>query len=157
MRRMFFVALVSALCVLSCSSNDDDIVVSPPSWIRGVWEGQNYEIINSIAKAMGKVRWVFTRDDAVVTKKGGLYAGKSSVKDFDDCTELENTSEIYSVQVDLAALNENPSEVWRWKRIDSNTLEYWPLSGANPLTITLNRVPRGAGILERLKDAIFGP
>ena len=129
--------LAQLKALLSGGSSDDDPKPSPPDWIKGIWRGQGLLVMDGEVKEDGQLRHKFTGNEVVISKKGGLLPGEVNVSDL-DYTEIENGDRVYSIRIRVPAFFENPTEVWRWQKVAPDTLQFWPLYGRNPLTISLH-------------------
>ena len=134
----FYLSLLPLLlCIVSCGAPDSDDL-KPPDWIQGAWRGQNLEVSSNAAKADGELQWIFEHRNGSITKKAHYNSGSQWLSEF-DCTEIEKTNAVYSVSVSFSALNENPTEIWRWERATQNTLTFWPLYGRASLKIPMTK------------------
>ena len=151
----FYLSLLPLLlCIVSCGAPDSD-ELKPPDWIQGAWRGQNLEISSNATKADGELQWIFEHRNGTITKKAHHNSGSQWLSEF-DCTEIEKTNAVYSVSVSFSALNENPTEVWRWERTTQNSITFSPLYGRASLTIPLTKETWIEVRLARLKDFVLG-
>lgn len=142
---------VFLICVLiGCRPPESD-EIRTPEWIRGAWRGQNQEIAEGKAKTAGQLRWVFEPRNATITKYGSAVPGSQWISEF-ECTEIARTDFVYTVRVSFPAFNETPTEIWRWERLNSRSLRYWPLYARNSISIIMIKESGSQRLLAGLKD-----